>query len=189
MTSDEVLLGDLLLKDLHEQKAISHSQTATTVDDVGGVARIFEVRGPSWTVAVARYRWENGESDVRLFDRGNAPSIFDRLLHSLRMSEYECSEGLRARLEQARIGPGNVPRRAKADLTELDSGAGTAVAAALTAVGASGVGTAEDLFGDSGPARSWVWVTYPVSAAVAAVAGYTLSRLAPLQRGVTVSAP
>jgi hypothetical protein len=184
---DPTRLGALQLEDLDEERAVTGGQSATTDEGLNGVAHLYAVQSPDWSLTIAHWLWENDsrDQDVHLFDRGDAPQTFDRLRQGLRMSIYPSGSGSKARLDQARIGQGDIPRRAKANISELDGGAGTNVRALLTNLGATAVDTAETLFGDTSSSRGYVWVTFPHSSSLVAPAAYVLSRLLPLRSGMT----
>ena len=73
----EMTLGDLHLASTGQIVSVT-GQSATKTADLRGTAELFSVRSPTWKMTIAHNRWNNGDRDVRLHDRGTAPQRFDR---------------------------------------------------------------------------------------------------------------
>ena len=153
--------------------ASGQDATGTATD---GRSRVFEVTGPDdLRLLVRDTTWDTGERDLAVHDRCDAPQRFDRLVSGSRLT---VQPGL-VELRQARMKPGGWSNLFKADLAELDDGAGTDVATALRDAGATDVGTREEVLGDTGRRRSFVVATFADGREVPVVA-YVLTRVAPV---------
>ncbi len=177
-----VELGRLRLTDLNQTERVLGGTTTKEVD-VPGLMTLYQVRGTRWTMSIADCAWENGERDVRVVNRGDAPQIFDFLRSKNRMTVEPHRNVLKARLSQSLIGANDRPVRRLATLAELTSAAGVDVRAKLLELGGIAVDTRAELWGDDSNHRGYVEVQFPAHAALVPVAAYVLSRLAPLDTG------
>jgi hypothetical protein len=141
----KMTLGDLSLSSTG-QTVTAVGQSATKTADLRGTAELFIVRSPLWEMTIAHHRWNNGDRDVRLYDRGTAPQRFDSFRRSRRLGLTPVGTGgeCYAELMQAQMGENDHPTLRKVDLADLALGAGCDVQAALTRMGAK-VGTRASL--------------------------------------------
>lgn len=80
----EMALGDLHVAATGRTVRVK-GQSATKADDLRGTAELFSVRSPEWELTIAHNRWDNGDQDIVLHDRGTAPQRFDRFRSARRL--------------------------------------------------------------------------------------------------------
>jgi hypothetical protein len=161
-------------------------QSAAKVGHLRGSAELFGVRSPTWQLTIAHCQWDNGDQDVRLHSRGNAPQCFDRFRSTGRLGINRGRIGeFFVELMQTRMGENDHPRLRKVELEELSQGAGCDVRTVLTEMGAK-VGTRESLIGDTGSHRSRYCATFARNAVEVAAVAYVLVRVAPFHRRIRV---
>ncbi len=174
----EMTLGDLHLAPTGQTVPVM-GQSATKTDDLRGTAEFFTVRSPEWEMTIAHNRWDNGDQDIVLHDRGTAPQRFDRFRSARRLGltpvgTGECS----VELMQAHMGENDHPALRKVDLAELSQGVGCDVTTVLIKMGAK-VGTRASLIGDTSKHGSRYCARFPCYATEVAVVAYVLTRIAP----------
>ena len=179
--SDQIRVGDFTIRSTGRQRI-----TGESIDSYQGAAEAecYEVRGPGGVDLVIRdARWESGERDVAVLDRGTCPQHLDRLRNGLRLQVARHGQ-FYVELRQARLKEGGWSNLFAATEHELDAGAGTRAFDALYAAGAQAVGTREILLGDQGRTRSRLGATFREEADAVPVVAYVLTRVAPLARGL-----
>jgi hypothetical protein len=130
-------------------------------------------------MTIAHNRWDNGDQDIVLHDRGTAPQRFDRFRSARRLGLKPAGTGeCSVELMQAQIGENDHPTLRKVEFTELSLGAGCDVTAVLTKMGAK-VGTRAALIGDASNHRSRYCARFPRHATEVAVVAYLITRIAP----------
>jgi hypothetical protein len=138
---------------------------------------------------VADLVFTNGEREVRAMDAGASPPRLQRLCHGLRLSVESLGEEHLVELSQARLVPGEgiVPwsNLFSATSDELDVGAEADVSAILLGLGAKAVGTKRDVLGVENTRSNYSCVVFPPGAHLVPIAAYVLTRIAPLDHGVT----
>jgi hypothetical protein len=160
-------------------------QSATKAADLRGTAELFNVRSPTWVMTVAHNRWNNGDRDIVLYDRGTAPQRFDSFRRSRRLglTPVGASGDCSVELMQAQMRENDHPALRKVDLDELAQGAGCDVTAVLTKMGAR-VGTRASLIGDTSRHGSRYCARFPCHAIEVAVVAYVLTRIAPFEHQI-----
>jgi len=180
----EMILGDLHLASAG-QTVRRTGQSAAKTDDLQGTAELFSVRSPEWEMTIAYNRWDNGDQDIALYDRGTAPQRFDSFRRSRRLglipvrTSGECS----VELMQAQMGENDHPTLRKVELTELSLGAECDITAVLTGMGAK-VGTRASLNEDTSKHGSRYCARFPCHAIEVAVVAYVLTRIAPFHHQI-----
>jgi hypothetical protein len=106
---NEMILGDLHLASTGRTVA-ARGQSATKTANLRGTAELFSVRSRAWEMTIAHNRWNNGDRDIVLHDRGTAPQRFDRFRSTDRLGltpvgTDECYVGLM----QAQMGKNDHP--------------------------------------------------------------------------------
>jgi hypothetical protein len=135
-------------------------------------------------MTIAHNRWDNGDQDIVLHDRGTAPQRFDRFRSARRLGLTPAGTGeCSVELMQAQIGENDHPTLRKVEFTELSLGAGCDVTAVLTEMGAK-VGTRASLIGDTSNHRSRYCARFPRHATEVAVVAYLLTRIAPFHHQI-----
>ncbi len=131
-------------------------------------------------MTIALNRWDNGDREIVLHDRGTAPQQFDSFRRSRRLGLTRVRTGGECYVElmQAQMRENDHPTLRKVDLAELSAGAGCDVTAVLTKMGAK-VGTRASLIGDTGKHGSRYCARFPCHATEVAVVAYVLTRIAP----------
>ena len=159
----EMILGDLRLASTGRTVRVM-GQSATKTDDLRGTAELFSVRSAKWEMTIAHNRWNNGDRDIVLHDRGTAPQRFDSFRRSRRLGLIPVGTGGECYVElmQAQMRENDHPTLRKADLVELSLGAGCDVTAVLTEMGAK-VGTRAALIGDASNKRSLYCARFPAT--------------------------
>jgi hypothetical protein len=181
----ETTLGDLLLVPTGRAVPVN-GQSATKTADLRGTAELFKVRSPEWEMTIAHNRWNNGDQDIVLHDRGTAPQRFDRFRSSRRLGLTPARAGeYSVVLMQAQLQDNDHPSLRKVELAELSLGAGCDVTAVLTKMGAK-VGTRASLVGDTSRNGSRYCATFPRRATEVAVVAYVLTRIAPFHHQIRV---
>jgi hypothetical protein len=179
----EMTLGDLYLAPTGRTVPVT-GQSATKTDDLRGTAELFTVRSPAWEMTIAHNRWDNGDRDIVLYDRGTAPQRFDRFRSARRLGLTPVGTGeCYVELMQAQIGENDHPTLRKVELAELSRGAGCDVRAVLTKMGAK-VGTRASLIGDTSRHGSRYCARFPCLATEVAVVVYVLTRVAPFHHQI-----
>jgi len=181
----EITLGDLRLESAG--RTVSRDgQSATKTDDLRGTAELFTVRSPAWKMTIAYNRWDNGDRDVVLYDRGTAPQRFDSFRRSRRLGLNPIgTDECYVELMQAQMEENDHPALRKVELAELSLGAGCDVTAVLTRMGAR-LGTRAALIGDTSKRRSIYCARFPCHAIEVAVVAYVLTRIAPFHRQIRI---
>ena len=179
----EITLGDLRLASTG--RTVSRDgQSAAKADDLRGTIELFTIRSPAWKMTIAYNRWDNGDRDVVLYDRGTAPQRFDSFRRSRRLGLIPIgTDECYVELMQAQMADNDHPTLRKVELAELSLGAGCNVAAVLAQMGAK-VGTRAELIGDTSKRRSLYCARFPCRAIEAAVVAYVLTRIAPFERQI-----
>ena len=179
----KMTLGDLRLAPTGRTVHVT-GQSATKTAGLQGTTELFSVRSPAWEMTIAHNRWNNGDQDIVLHDRGTAPQRFDRFRSARRLGLATAGTGeCSVELMQAQIGDNDHPTLRKVGFTELSRGAGCDVTAVLTKMGAK-VGTREALIGDTSSHRSRYCATFPRHATEVAVVAYLLTRIAPFHHQI-----
>ncbi len=134
---------------------------------------------------IAHNRWNNGDQDIVLYDRGTAPQRFDRFRNARRLGLLPVGTGDECSVElmQAQMGVNDHPALRKVGLAELSLGAGCDVTAVLTQMGAK-VGTRASLVGDTTRNGSRYCARFPRHASEVAVVAYVLTRIAPFHHQI-----
>jgi hypothetical protein len=171
-------LGDLRLASTERTVPVM-GQSATKTADLRGTTELYSVHSPAWEMTIAHNRWDNGDQDIVLHDRGTAPQRFDRFRSARRLGLTPVGTDERSvELMQAQIGENDHPTLRKVGFAELSLGAGCDVTAVLTEMGAK-VGTRASLIGDTSSHRSRYCARFPRHANEVAVVAYVLTRIAP----------
>jgi hypothetical protein len=125
---------------------------------------------------------ENGERSITVGQNFTGEDRMISLFHGLRLGIHSNTNGMsHARLWQARVKPdGTWSNRCGATLEELNEGARIDVVAKLKELGASQVGTKENLLGDKSKNRSHLYVNFPSGKTEVALAAYCLTTVLPL---------
>jgi hypothetical protein len=179
----EMILGDLHLASTGRTVRVM-GQSATKTADLRGTAELSSVRSPAWDMTIAYNRWDNGDRDIVLHDRGTAPQRFDSFRRSRRLGLTPIGTGeCYVELMQARMGDNDHPALRKVELAELSRGAGCDVTAVLTKMGAK-VGTRAALIGDTSNRRSLYCARFPCHATEVAVVTYVFTRIAPFHHQI-----
>jgi hypothetical protein len=185
----EMTLGDLHLAPTGRTVPV-FGQSATKTNDLRGTAELFSVRSPAWEMTIAHIRWNNGNEDIRLHDRGTAPQRFDRFrsarrlgLHPVKTDSQYADPQYFVELMQAQMGQNDHPTLHEVELAELSLSAGCDVKAVLTKLGAT-VGTRGSLLRDSSSHRSRYCARFPRHATEVAVVAYVLTRIAPFHHQI-----
>jgi hypothetical protein len=172
----EMTFGDLRLAPTGRTVHV-RGQSAGKVDDLRGTAELFSVRSPEWEMIIRHNRWDNGQQDIALHDRGTAPQRFDRFRSARRLGIHPVPTGGACFLElkQAQMGENDHPTLRQVGLADLSLVAGCDVNLVLVRMGAT-VGTRSSLIGDTGshgsiccarfPARPLKWRWLPTSSRV-----------------------
>ena len=180
----EMILGDLRLAPTGRTVRVMR-QSATKTADLQGTAELFSVRSPKWEMTIAGNRWDNGDQDIVLHDRGTAPQRFDSFRRSRRLGLTHVGTGGECYVElmQAQMGENDHPTLRKVELAELSLGADCDVTRVLTKMGAK-VGTRAALIGDTSNRRSLYCARFPCRAIEVAVVAYVLTRIAPFHHQI-----
>jgi hypothetical protein len=184
----KVAMKEMTLGDLHltsTGRTVSRDgQSATKTDDLRGTAELFSVRSPAWEMTIAHNRWNNGDRDIVLYDRGTAPQRFDSFRRSRRLGLIPVgTDECYVELMQAQMRENDHLTVRKVDLAELSLGAGCDVTAVLTKMGAE-VGTRASLIGDTSNRRSRYCARFPCHVTEVAVVAYVLTRIAPFDHQI-----
>jgi hypothetical protein len=135
-------------------------------------------------MTIAHNRWNNGDRDIVLHDRGTAPLRFDSFRRSRRLGLTPVgTDECYIELMQAQMGENDHPTLRKVDLAELSLSADCDVTAVLTEMGAK-VGTRASLIGDTSKRRSCYCARFPCHATEVAVVAYVLTRIAPFHHQI-----
>ena len=178
----EMTLGDLHLASTG--RTVSRDGQSAKTDHLQGTAELFSVRSPAWEMVIAHNRWDNGDRDIALYDRGTAPQRFDSFRGSRRLGLIPVgADECYVELMQAQMEENDHPTLRKVDLAELSLGAGCDVTAVLTKMGAK-VGTRASLIGDTSKQRSRYCARFPCHAIEVAVVAYVLTRIAPFDHQI-----
>lgn len=185
----DMTLGDLYLA-LTGRTVYVTGQSAAKADHLGGRAELFSVRSPEWEMDIAHNRWNNGDQDIALYDRGTAPQRFDRFRSARRLGLKRVTPGgdFSVELMQAQMGDNDHPTLRKVDLDELSEGAGCDIKALLTKMGAK-VGTRSSLIGDTSRHGSRYCARFPRNSTDVAVVAYVLTRIAPFYYEIRAQLP
>jgi hypothetical protein len=180
----KLTLGDLHLASTGRTVSVI-GQSATKTADLRGTAELFSVYSPAWAMTIAHSRWDNGNQDIRLHDRGTAPPRFDRFRSTARLGLTPAgADEYSVELMQAQMGENDHPSLRKVDLAELSLGADCNVAAVLSEMGAK-VGTRASLIGDTSRQHgSRYCARFPCHATEVAVVAYVFTRIAPFHRQI-----
>ena len=139
-------------------------------------------------MTIAYNRWDNGDRDVVLYDRGTAPQRFDSFRRSRRLGLIPIGTGeCYVELMQAQMGENDHPTLRKVELAELSRDADCDVTAVLTEMGAK-VGTRASLIGDTSNHGSRYCARFPGHATEVAVVAYVLTRIAPFHHRIRAAA-
>ena len=185
-TMNEMTLGDLHLASTGRTIDVM-GQSTTKTPDLRGTAELFSVRSPTWEVTIAHNRWNNGDRDIRLHDRGTAPQQFDRFRSTGRLGLKPVgTDECYVELMQAQMGEHDHPTLRKVELEELSRGADCNVTAVLTDMGAM-VDTRASLIGDTSNHRSRYCARFPGHATEVAVVAYVFIRIAPFHHQIRVT--
>ena len=182
-TGAVVELGPLAVRELSGTIQVE-GETTSGAEGIGR-AVLYEVAGAAdrLRLTVRDTRWQTGERDVVTCERNASPPRFDTLVGRLRLDVAHHGQPY-VELRQARLRANGRAGLFVPDLGELDSGAGIDVRATLLAHGASAVGTRAELLGDEGRTRTRFGALFPEEAELVPVVAYTLTRVAPVARGV-----
>lgn len=147
-----------------------------------GEQQLFEVRGPaSVHLWLAHVTWECGEREIRRTRRHDTLGWQDRLLGRQRLEIEAWGEGYCSiELGQAQLTARDVVEIREASEYELDAGARTCIRCALRAVGASSMGTRQEVLGVCDEDRHRLCVTFPEDAWRVPILAFALTRVAPL---------
>jgi serine/threonine protein kinase len=149
--------------------------------------------GPDIRLDVEFCEADNGERWIRAVDAHSSPACVHRLVHGLRSGVLmvpDLDDPVFMELRQARIvDDPDWPRLRKVPFEDLDSGAGTDLTALLLRLGAEGVGTRGEVWGDTGRRKTFPCVQFDPGNLTVAFAAYGLTRLAPLVEGPDGSEP
>ncbi len=127
---------------------------------------------------------DNGETWIRAVDAYRSPERIQRLVRGLRagvrpIPERDDKRFIELRLAKIIDDP-NWPRIRKVPKAELDKAAGADIGELLRSLGASGVATREDTWGDTSNRKTDLCVSFDIDDAVVPLAAYALTRVAPL---------
>lgn len=146
----EIAVGPLTLCGPIAVERVEHGQSARKWSGAGS-RRLHEVRGPEGAITLADNSWENGDRDLAIVSRGDAPETFDPLVRRLRTSIELKGDGRSVmRLRIPAIGePGARPTAHRASLDELNAAAGLDAEELLCVAGALKVGPARVVYGET----------------------------------------
>ena len=152
-----------------------------------GTANLYLVSGPeNIEVILQDTKWKDGTRSITAREtQGNA--AIERLERGLALGIRSHGSLQFFELRQARITDVGAAKPwsqcFKADMTQLNRGAGMNVSKALEEHGAAGIGTKEDLLGETNRRKKMLCVTFPESAHIVPCLAYLLSRVIPLATG------
>ena len=139
---------------------------------------------PGIRLDVELCRADNGETWIRAVDAYRSPERIQRLVRGLRAGVRPIPESDDKRFIELRlakiIDDPNWPRIRKVPKAELDKAAGADIDELLRSLGASGVATREDTWGDTSNRKTDLCVSFDIDDAVVPLAAYALTRVAPL---------
>ena len=148
-----------------------------------GKATVYEVHGPSGLhLTLHDTRWLNGDRDVRVVRRNSSPERYDTIVGRLRMGVSELENGdlmvwLRvADPDEIRPTRKQVSLVALHDMTRIDPNAH------LMMLGATAVGTANELGITGKTRRNQLAARFPPAAELVPVAAFMLTTILPRTR-------
>ena len=156
--------------------------------DTTGEQQLFEVDGPrDLHVWIACVVWSNGEREVRRTRRYETPWWQDHLFGRQRLSIEDWGEGYRQiDLDQAYLDGDRTLRIGPVSEYELDARSGACVRCALSAAGATAMGTRQEVLGVCDEDRHGLCATFPRDAIMVPIVAFALTRVAPLLNGASV---
>lgn len=150
-----------------------------------GRAHLYEITdGSDCRLTVRDTLWANGERDIVASERHHSPQRFDTLVERLRLPVMSLGTELYVELRQVRLKANGRGNLFAPDESELDAGAGFAVARELKRHGATRVATRAELLADEGRTRHRVGVQFPRQASLVPLAAYICTRVAPVARAL-----
>jgi hypothetical protein len=162
-------------------KAYVGSDTAG--EKTQGIARVCTVTGPeALTLDIAFIQWETGLADVRALELLSGPELYGykggRIGASLRDGMYLS----RLRISKVSSDPSKNPSQVKISLDEADQALEISLTEVLIQAGAQGVGTFEELVGETNTTKSELGVLFPKENFQVPLAAYVALRVVPLHR-------
>ncbi|WP_313539935.1 Druantia anti-phage system protein DruA [Leifsonia aquatica] len=150
-----------------------------------GVAYFSRLEGSEVMLTIADIEWDNGEREVRGWDRHDSPPEYQTLVGRLRMGIH-VAERFRAmsmsELRLVRIGDGEAtPQLHKTSVEELSAMLGIDVVTALDDVAEAMVGTRETLLKDEGARRRQLAVVFESRDRVTPALAWALTRAIPFK--------
>jgi hypothetical protein len=150
-------------------------------EDADGMARLYRVQGPDGLLLeLGDISWENGERSLMVLDRVHAPARFDGLVGRLRMTVQSVVEGLCVELSAAGFSGTDRPSLRKADVPAMSWQIGIDIVDALSSVGATAVGTKEEVLGVRHQRRDYWCVVFDEDALHVAAVAFLLMRILPV---------
>ena len=162
---------------------VTVSKTPAGASEVVATAHMFVARSvPHHELELAFVEAANRERWVECYAVTSSVRLLSRVERRLRLTVETASTGDWCELRQARPKGGTWANLFKANVVELDAGAGIAVAEELRRAGAARVGTGRDLLGDSGQRQTFLCVDFPRENLFAPIVAFLLTRAVPLLR-------
>jgi len=154
-------------------------ETATGVATTGRSA-LYRVTGPEHLELTVRdTTWSTGERDLAVLRRHGSPERFDTLVERLRLTVLDRG-GPYIELRHVQLRSNGRGGLFDANAETLAASAGIDVVDALRSLGATAVGTREDLLGDEGRTRRRWGALFPVDNTNVPIAAFVLTRVAPV---------
>lgn len=147
-----------------------------------GEQTLFRVRGPAGLeVWLAYVEWRGGEREIRWTRRQSAPLLNEHLLGRPRLAVEAWGGGfLCMDLGQARSAHEDDDRLLAVSEYELDMAARACIRCALQSVGATAMGTRQEVLGVCDDRRHLLCTTFPREARSVPCVAFALTRIAPL---------
>ncbi len=183
---EKISVGDFCIQGPTERNKDVFGQSPDK-NKTTGTANLYVVSGPADIELILQdTEWRDATRGITAREtRGN--TAIERLERGLALGIRRHGSLQFFELRQARITDAGAAKSwsqcFKADMTQLNRGAGMNVSKALEEHGAAGIGTKEELLGETNRRKKMLCVTFPESAHMVPCVAYLLSRIIPLATG------
>jgi len=184
-------VGPVSVKIQEQDVACTGVSVANSALEQPGVARVgYFFTQDGGDVHVALTKWQDGTADLCGRERVSGPAIYDRMISAGRLSLRTLDTGNYAiRLWALRYGSSGRANLAKVGWAELDDFLGANARSYFTELGAVAIGTAQEVYGDSGPKRGDLTLVSTPDNYKLLFAVFALTRMVPLMLNHGIAQP